>query len=286
MKLRQDRHLRVRAFLENDPITSGFNKTSIFECEWNALKRSDPWLRSFLDEHVPKPRVPMRMSETEIINGVKNGTFTGFLTVSLKVQDDKREHYDRFPTIFRKRTIKRKDLRPPMLDYVKQQGLLQNEKGQELLVADHSCKELTLYSPYLRYLLVQCDVHCVKLHEAVFWTLRPVAKKYFTESLEMRKRFQDAGNEAMGKGVKLVNNATYGASILNYSKLHDTVIVDADEAMKYTNNARWITTSTLVPDKSYLVSLAKRSVTIRRPIHIGLSILNLAKVRNFISMTN
>ena len=77
---------------------------------------------------------------------------------------------------------------------------------------------------------------------------------------------------------KLIGNSSYGRMITNKEKHHDIVYVDESEiSTEITDNHFYDMTE--LPDGYYEVEKTKKKINLDLPIHIGVFILNYAKLR-------
>ena len=90
----------------------GFEVTVIWECEFKRLRREhmllNPQPNKFLSPFTQKHR--KGVSESQILEGVMDGSLVGFLLVDIEVPDDKHDFYKDFPPIFVNQTISKEEI--------------------------------------------------------------------------------------------------------------------------------------------------------------------------------
>lgn len=67
---------------------------------WDMAAFKDKALMDFCKRQFPYYNLPNQMTGREILDRVINGSFTGFVTCSVRVQDEFREQFSRFPPLY------------------------------------------------------------------------------------------------------------------------------------------------------------------------------------------
>lgn len=205
------------------------NYVAIYECEWDAIKKKDQEVRLFVEQLFPYYRPPSKLTGRQLLEAVLNGSFTGFVTASIRVKDEYREKFAQFPPLFIHREIGsvkillfspslliiilflhflgREQLHSPMLDFVKEQNLL--KKPQKLLISALSCEKLTMLTTYLKYLVEECGCEVLSIESAVYWRLEQVFRPFFEEVLQKRIDAQNLSNVGLSNSMKLVCKQKY-----------------------------------------------------------------------------
>ena len=166
---------------------------SIWECEFNALKKSCEKLQHFLNNRW-KTCLSAKPSEEEILEAVLNEKFSGFLCVDISVPTtwnsvvknrpdfkdrfqnrNPTEYFSEMPPLFMNCEIKFEDIGQLMQRHAEMFNVPKNPR--KLLVSGLSAEELLLHSELLRYYLI-LGLQVTKIHSVYEFDSGSVFKSF------------------------------------------------------------------------------------------------------------
>ena len=290
---------------------SGFEVTTIWECDFNHLKSNEPLLHiqqnDFLSPFTQKNR--KSVSEQDIIQGVMDGSLVGFLLVDIEVPPSLHDYYKDFPPLFANQDIKLTDVGtltfiircfiflliqfvlinhtliiifnvfsgPHMAAHIQASDI--KFKDRHLLVSDLRAKEILLATSLVRWYL-QHGLQITKIHQVLEYVGKEPFKNFVREITEKRKEgARDPNKAVLAQTYKLIGNSSYGSMLMNQTKFDNTEIVSGEIEARQRVNSRFFKELDLMGGELYEVSEAPRKTGIKIPIHIGFQILQLAKQR-------
>ena len=149
-------------------------------------------------------------------------------------------------------------------------------KQQKLMTTLHDKQRYVLHYRALKQALKHGLV-LIKVHRAIQFKQSPWLKQYIDLNSAKRK---EAKNEFEKMLFKLFNNAVYGKTMENERKRVDVKLVTkwkgryGAEALISKPNFH---SSDIFDEKLVAVQLLRTEISIRKPIYIGLSVLDLSK---------
>ena len=258
----------------------GYEYETIWECEFQELKRNEPSIQKDIDNLSPKFWKNHRGSVTEevLLKSIREDKLFGFLLVDVAVPDQLREHFEDFPPIFSNQEIYKTDIGEHMQEFISNAEIPFN-KPRKLLVSGMRAKSILLSSSLIKWYLDH-GIKIEKIHQVVEFCSGFPFKDFVALVTQKRKEgAKDPLKEAVAELFKLLGNSSYGSQLLDKEKYTVTKLVHGQRNAKMqVNDTRF---QNLIPlgDECYEVSKLHKDIEMNLPIQIGFQILQLAKLR-------
>ena len=277
-----------RTFLKNE----GYNIISIWECEYDALVRSNSDLKAFSCQRLPDFFRENRheVCHQKILDSVRNGTLYGMLEVDIEVPEvwdmefkDKmtmppKEYFQEMSPIFCTTEIPFDKIGDHMQQYVKENGF--SEKPRKLLVGGLRAKEILLSTDLVKWYLDH-GLKVTRIYEVIEYCKKKCFAQFTKDVTEARRLGDiDPTQQVMAETMKLIGNSGYGSMIMDKEN-HVAVSYSKDKykTQILVNNQRFRKVNELDIEKLFELEMAKKRITQNLPTQIGFMILQLAKVR-------
>ena len=114
-----------------------------------------------------------------------------------------------------------------------------------------------------------------KVHRIIEFNQEAWLKPYIDMNTELRKL---ANNDFKKDFFRLTNNAVFGKTIENIRKHRDIKLVTADKRRNKLVSEPNYHTMNYIPDDLSIIKMNKTKVKMNKPIHLGLSILEISKL--------
>ena len=114
-----------------------------------------------------------------------------------------------------------------------------------------------------------------KVHRVIEFNQEPWLKKYVDMNTELRKK---ASNDFEKDFFKLMNNAVFGKTMENVRKHRDIKLVETDYKRNKLVSEPNYPTVKLISENLSIVEMKKVKVKMKKPIYLGLSILEISKI--------
>ena len=114
-----------------------------------------------------------------------------------------------------------------------------------------------------------------KVHRVIEFDQEAWLKEYIDVNTELRKK---ATNDFEKDFFKLMNNAVFGKTMENVSKHRDIKLVKSDKKRNNLVSELNFHTMKLIDNNLAIIEMKKVKVKMSKPIHLGLSILDISKV--------
>ena len=100
----------------------GFTVVEMRECEWRRLRQHDPEIKAFVRRLPAPPRA--QLTQDQIIEGIRDGTFFGMAEVDIHVPDHLKKHFAEMTPIFKNTELTRDHIGPFMRHYAEQHDMM------------------------------------------------------------------------------------------------------------------------------------------------------------------
>ena len=148
------------------------------------------------------------------------------------------------------------------------------DKCEKLVCNLHNKKKYVVHIKSLKQALNQ-GLKFKKVHRIIELNQSTWLKPYIDMNTELRKV---AGNGFEKGFYKLINNAVFGKTIENVRKHRDIKLVTADKkSSKLVSEPNYHTMNYISEDLS-IIEMKRTKVKTNKPIHLGLSILDISKI--------
>ena len=256
----------------------GYNVLTIFECEWEYIKKESQTIHKFvvtLNEREMIERKPM--TEEEIVNAVKQDRFFGFVECDIEVPQNLMSKFYEMPPIFKNVDIARADLSPHMQEFAIENGMLKSP--QRSLIGSMFGKKILLLTTLLQWYLKH-GLQITKVYQIVQFKRSKCFMKFGDEVCKSRREGDtDPSKKILSETSKLSGNVIYGVTITNKEKFTNLKFTSSiQKASEYVNSNRFLGIEELADDV-FEVQLAKPKINVDTPIPVGFAILQYAKLR-------
>ena len=168
-----------------------------------------------------------------------------------------------------------------------EKGVLSEERINKEIDSYASSKKLILdlnkkekYIVHYRnlQLYIRLGLRVTKIHRVLRFKQKPWLAKYISFNTDMRKK---ATNEFEKDFFKLMNNAFYGKTMENVRKRRQIDLVNTSEKMIALTSQPTYRRITNFKEDLSAVERIQRSITLNKPIYVGLCVLELSKWRMY-----
>jgi len=211
-----------------------------------------------------------------LVNRLKEGKWFGFAEVDIEIPDRLQPKFEEMCPFFYNKKVPGKAVPKHMRDYLARTG--RNRGDGNKLVGALSPERMLLYAPLLRW-YVDHGAVITKVHRTIdyqpakifTWFVEQVTEAHRTGDVDKSKAllaevFKLLGNSAYGKMIEALERQT----TVIYTK--DEKVVDRALRSAYFEDLVEI-------GEAYELESRKTRITIRRPVQIGISVYQLAKLR-------
>ena len=241
----------------------GVNLECIWECEWEAQKASSPTQKILDTVRKLYPETgysQKKMSEKEVIEKMRNGTFFGMAKVDITTPEIVRDYFQIFPPIFRNAEVELDDVGEYTKKICEEQGELKTSRQQ--LITCFEADEIILSSGLLKWYLD----HGLEITH-VYWTLEYTPEYAFKSKVERaaelrRMADKDSRLENLQQSMKIQCNSIYGKSGERIDKRVRNVIVTSKNAARYIKNPRFKHIAPILPPEFAIEVSKNKNVTL------------------------
>jgi hypothetical protein len=148
------------------------------------------------------------MSESIILNSVKEGKIFGALEVDIHVPDSLKAHFEEMTPIFKNVVVKRADIGKFMENYLTSAG--KNFKDTRYLIGSMFAVKVLMITPLLVWYL-EHGLEVTRVYQVIEFDPSRCFKK-FTENITNDRRAgdRDPSLKAIADTSKLIGNSIYG----------------------------------------------------------------------------
>ena len=267
----------------------GYTLVEIWECQFNALKKSKQSLRDVIDEKSPTffRHNKRGVSEKDISAAVKEGRLFGMIEVDIRVPQTWPSHFTKTLTpseyfgemspLFCTTEIPFEAIGHHMQQYVRQHGL--SEKPRRLLVGGMKARKLLIASPLLQWYL-RHGLEVTNVYQVVEYTPAKCFQSFVSQVTEARREGDsDPDKKAIADTNKTIGNSAYGGLIMDKTKHTNIKYVKGESSvLDAVNHPEFINFTRLVDDV-YEIEKSKGTIRLDLPITLGYFILQYAKLR-------
>lgn len=256
----------------------GYHVVTIWECEWQHIKKRSDYISSFVNEMTYREMSERKpMTESEIIDAVRAKRFFGFVECDIHVPPNLRQMFSEMPPIFKNTSISRNDLSPHMLEFAIANKLY--SQPQKSLIGSMFGKKILLLSTLLQWYLSRGLV-VSQVHQIVQFKATKCFQKFGEGICDTRRSGDsDISKKIIAETAKLTGNVVYGTTITNKERFTDVKFTSSPKkATQFVNNKRFISIDELDEDV-FEIQMAKSKIHLNTPVVLGFAILQVAKLR-------
>ena len=215
------------------------------------------------------------MTQDQIIQYIKDSHVFGFVECDIEVPDHLKECFSEMTPVLKNVDVCLNDVGEFMQEYAKQHNI--KNVPRRLLIRSYFWKKIGLATPLLKWYL-EHGLVITRIYTVVEYI--PIAAfKHFAGQVAQTRLDGDRDKDKalIAEMMKLIGTSSYGRMITNKAEHHDIVYVDESEiSTEIIDNHFYDMTE--LPDGYYEVEKTTKKINPDVPIHIGVFILNYAKL--------
>ena len=269
----------------------GYNVVTIWECEYEKMKKNSPELRKFLQNRRAScyKRYKNTLTEQEIIDGVLSGELFGMLEVdicipsqwegSFKKDISPAEYFSEMAPLFCTTQVKFDDVGEHMQQHIIKYGLSQNPRT--LLVGGVKAERIMLASHLLKW-YIEHGLRVTKIYQVVEYT----AKRCFVDFVSEITTARRAGDISKDKSLfadlnKILANSAFGSCAINKMSHAEVKYVEGEENACREANSKLFKKMMQLDENYdfYEVEKMKKKIVLDSPAIIAYYVLQYAKLR-------
>ena len=200
----------------------------------------------------------------------------GFVECDIEVPDHLKDYFSEITPIFKNTEVSLKDVGQHVQDYAKEHNI--KDIPHRLLIGSYFGKKIGLSTPLLKWYLNHSLV-ITHIYTVVEYIPNAAFNSFMTQVAQARLDGDRDNDKALiAETMKLIGNSNYGKLITNKEKHHDIVYVNESEIGTEIMDEHFYNLTEL-PDGYYEVEKSEKKINLDLPIHLGIFILNYAKLR-------
>ena len=264
-------HQRVQ-----DLQDKGYNVEIIWEKDWQALLTQRPEIKVYLARHRTYTHFKKYLTQDQIIQYIRDGRLFGFVECDIEVPEHLKEYFSEMTPIFKNVDVCLDDVGEVMQEYAKEHSI--KDVPHRLLIGSYFGKKIGLSTPLLKWYL-EHGLVITNIYAVIEYVPNAAFNSFMTQVAQARlDGDRDKDKALIAETMKLNGNSSYGKLITNKEKHHDIVYVDESEIGAQIMDEHFYGLTEL-PNGYYEVEKTKQRIILDLPIHLGVFILNYAKLR-------
>ena len=254
----------------------GYTVEIIWEKDWQALINQQPEIKVYLKQHRTYTHFKKYLNQNQIIQYIQDGRLFGFVECDIEVPDHLKDYFSEMTPIFKNTEVSLKDVGQHMQEYAKEHKI--KDIPRRLLIGSYFGKKIGLSTPLLKWYLNHGLV-ISHIYTVVEYIPNAALNSFMMQVAQARLDGDRDNDKALiAETMKLIGNSSYGKLITNKEKHHDIVYVNESEIGTEIMDEHFYNLTEL-PDSYYEVEKTKKKINLDLPIHLGVFILNYAKLR-------
>ena len=254
----------------------GYTVEIIWEHQWRALVDLRPEIKAYLCSQHCTTHWDKYLTKEETISKVQRGSLFGFIECDVQVPESLRKQFEEMTSIFKNTEVNLKDIGEFMREYAKEHNI--KDTPRRLLIGSYFGEKIGLSTPLLQWYLNKGLV-VTRIYTVVEYIPNAAFQDFATQVAQARlEGDRDPAKALMAEMNKLIGNSSYGRTITNKEKHHDIHYVNDRQIGEYIMDNHFYGLTEL-PGGYYEIEQTKSSIVLDLPIHIGVFILNYAKLR-------
>lgn len=207
------------------------------------------------------------------INKDYNGCW---LCVDLKYDEKMHDYFYDYPLAPEHFEIK-EDL---ISDFTKDLQKRMNKKHTKQILLTQTLFEKNHYYIYYKtlYLYQSLGMKITKIHYGYKFKERALMREFIMKNTKLRNEAKENKDEILIVLFKLMNNSVYGKTMENEQKYSDSVIVNEPEKLQHYASLPTFKNGVLLNEENFLIEKVGSKTTINKPIYLGATICELAKL--------
>ncbi|KAL5262388.1 hypothetical protein ACHWQZ_G007942 [Mnemiopsis leidyi] len=249
----------------------GYRLVTIWECEWKEYKRS----HNIHNRYTYPTESVYRMSESSLLERIRQGLIFGAVEVDLHVPDSLKEYFSEMPPIFKNTVVKHEDIGVFMQDFLKERN--REFRDTRYLIGSMFGDKILIITPLLLW-YIDHGLVVTRIHQLIEFKPSKCFKTFADRvSNDRRAGDRDPSMKAIADTSKLIGNSFYGYTIMNKGKHQNVQFLNETDAIRVINNPRFVSLEEF--EDSYEVTSKKRVIKYDLPVQIGFFVYQYAKLR-------
>ena len=259
-----------------DVQDKGYTIEIIWEKDWQALVTQRPEIKAYLKQHRTYTHFKKYLNQNQIILYIQDRRLFGVVECDIEVPDHHEDYFSEITPIFKNTEVSLKDVGQHMQDYAKEHNI--KDIPCRLLIGSYFGKKIGLSTPLLKWYLNHRLV-ITHIYNVVEYIPNAALNSFMMQVAQARlDRDRDNDKALTAETMKLIGNSSYGKLITNKEKHHNIVYVNESKIGIEIMDEHFYNLTEL-PDGYYEVEKTKQKINLDLPIHLGVFILNYAKLR-------
>ena len=255
----------------------GYEVVEEHECNWVKIKKRDKRaLETRSIWSIPKPDTKIKVTQNEIIEGVKKGSIFGLVCVDIETPEELKDHFSEMTPIFKNTLVSRDDVGAHMREHLKSEGKIKIPQRQ--LIGSYFAQKILLGSPLLKWYLEK-GLLVTTVHLLVEYVPDKSFLPFVNQVTEARREGdKNPDCKILSDLYKLLGNSSYGKTICNKQNFTDTRYMSPEKARRIA--LHWTVQDVQdITDNTYEVTSLPTVVTYDLPIQIGFMVYQYAKLK-------
>ena len=254
----------------------GYTVVEQYECQWIKLRKNTQCLKLIPEWSVNRPSSAGKMSQAEIIEGVKSGSVFGLIQVDIHTPEHLKPYFAEMTPVFKNILVSKEDVGDHMKTYLESVGKLRQPQRQ--LIGSFHGSGLLLGTPLLKWYLEKGLV-VSKVHLLVQYTPEETFRPFVQEvTAARRKGDENVDCKILSDLYKLLGNSSYGKTICNKQNFLNTKYVSPDFASRHC--LHWSVQQVHdISENTVEMSSLPTSITYDLPVQIGFMVYQYAKLK-------
>ena len=269
----------------------GYNVVTIWECEYQKMKKDTPELREFIAERRPACYKPHKKSltEKEIIEGVLSRELFGMLEVDIGIpsqweagfQKDisPEEYFSEMCPLFCTTQVKFEDVGEHMQQHIIKHGL--SQKPRTLLVGGVRAERIMLTSELLKWYM-EHGLQVTKIYQVIEYTPKRCFVDFVKEITAARRARDVSKDKSLFADLnKILANSAFGSCSINKMLHTDIKYVEGEGNACCEANSKLFKQMTQLDENYdfYEIEKMKKKIVLHCPSIIAYFVLQYAKLR-------
>ena len=247
----------IEQYLEQ---TCGYTVVTIWECQWQALKRQDPEAAKQVAANPPitlePSRLPVPGSDTaSVLQAIKEGEIFGLALVDIHTPAHLRDKFRDLPPIFKTCEVSRDDVGEHMRAFCERTGSL--ARPRRMLISSYFAVKTLIPTPLLRWYLQQ-GLEVTRLYLLMQYQPQQCFQEVTEDAANKRRQAQlDPSQELAGESSKLLINSVYGKTCENKSRFREYRFIKGPAVRKALRSHRFRSLETLQQPRPGVIHSAR-----------------------------
>ena len=255
----------------------GYEVVIKWECEFDHELKNNKDLRIFCKSLNIEVDNRHKLTESQIIKGVQDGSFFGMVECDIKTPEELKPYFEEFQPIVKQAMLDRDSIGEHMKKFAVENGLL--KKPTKTLLCSYFADRILLATPLLQWYLSK-GLIVTKIHQTIQFSPEKCFEKFGQTVVDARREGDtNPATKVVSDSSKLMGNSAYGNCLKNVEKYRDVSYHKAEgsEIHSLINEKRFSHCEE-INDDVIEIEMMKKSVKIDIPIQVGFFVLEYSKL--------